>query len=75
MPDLIESAVERLRGDYLKHSDDIYASQVVSIAIKLCPDGAINESDILGKIDNAIKLIDSAKKIISRIKLAEKQRH
>ena len=61
MADPTERTMELLRGDYLKHSDDIYASQIVSIAIKLCPSGLITNNDIMGKFDDTIKLVDSAK--------------
>ena len=75
MADPIESAIERLRENCLNHSDDIFASQIVSIAIKLCPAGLVNKSDIMEKFEDAIILVDSAREIISRHKVAEKQRH
>lgn len=75
MNDPIESAISRLTDHYLNHADDLYATQIVSLAIQLCPNGAINQNDINAKIEMAIQLVDNAKKSISKKKMETKMRH
>ena len=73
MLDPIESAIERLTAHYLNHSDELFASEVVSLAIKLS--SSTKKNDIIPNIDLALELIENAKKIISTKKMETKVRH
>lgn len=72
MSDLIESAVGNLTNQFLNHSDEIFATQVVSIAIQLSQSNVPNE--IYPKIDIVFELIENTKKKISTKKL-EARKH
>ncbi len=71
MPDHTELLLSTFVSSYNNHSDDLLASQVVSLAIQL--GHSKEKNDIIPKITLAYELIENAKQIINTKKMEAKK--